>query len=160
MQLTWPLVGREREMRLIEASLSGPHSSGVVISGPAGVGKSRVAAEALDVAAARGSDVRWVVGTSAGRSLPLGAMAAWADPAGSHGLQLVCGVIETLTAASAVGPVIVGVDDVHLLDDMSIFVLQQISLRGVANLVLTLRDGEAVPAGVSELFKSAHVDWL
>ncbi len=100
MRLTWPLVGREREMRLIEAALFGSHSTGVVITGPAGVGKSRVAAEALDAAAARGCAVRRVVGTSAGRGLPLGAMAAWADPAGSQALQLVCEVIEALTATA------------------------------------------------------------
>ncbi|MDA2891160.1 LuxR C-terminal-related transcriptional regulator [Mycolicibacterium sp. BiH015] len=160
MRLTWPLVGREREMRLIETSLSAPHTRGIVISGPAGVGKSRVAAEALDAAAARGSATRWVVGTSAGRGLPLGAMAEWADPAVAHGLQLVCGVIESMTAAAKAGPVVIGVDDAHLLDDMSMFVLQQIAQRGIAKMVLTLRDGESVPDGATELFKSSLFDWL
>ena len=74
MRLTWPLVAREKEMRLIEAALTDPDASGIVISGSAGVGKSRVAREALDAAASRGCEVRWVVGTSCGRGLPLGAL--------------------------------------------------------------------------------------
>ncbi|MDT5070422.1 MAG: hypothetical protein QOK02_6577, partial [Mycobacterium sp.] len=65
-------------MRLIEAALADTDASGVVISGSAGVGKSRIAREALAGAATKGCDVRWVVGTSCGRGIPLGALASWA----------------------------------------------------------------------------------
>ena len=158
MRLTWPLVAREKEMRLIEAALTDPDASGIVISGSAGVGKSRVAREALDAAASRGCEVRWVVGTSCGRGLPLGALASWAGLAGSDSLQLVCNVIESLTAASSDRPVVVGVDDPHLLDDLSIFVLDQIVQRGVGKVVLTLRDDEPIPVGIPELWKLGQFD--
>ena len=100
MRLTWPLMGREKEMRLIDAALSEPDVSGIVISGAAGVGKSRIATEALDAAAARGCVVRRVVGTSSARKLPLGALASWAGPTGRDGLQLVWSVIESLSSAA------------------------------------------------------------
>ncbi|KWX67035.1 AAA family ATPase [Mycobacterium sp. NAZ190054] len=158
MRLAWPLVGRGREARRIEAALSNADTAGVVISGPAGVGKSRVATAVLDAAATRGNDVRWVAGSSAAREIPLGAMASWTDPAESHALQSVCGVIERLTAAPR--PVMVGVDDAHRLDDMSIFVLHQIVQRRTAKLLLTLREGEAVPGALAELWKLADFDWL
>jgi DNA-binding CsgD family transcriptional regulator len=158
MRLTWPLVGREKEMRLIEAALTDPAASGIVISGSAGVGKSRIAREALDAAASRGCEVRWVVGTSCGRGLPLGALASWAGLVGSDSLQLVCNVIESLTAASSDRPVMVGVDDPHLLDDLSIFVLDQIVQRGVGKVVLTLRDDEPIPVGIPELWKLGQFD--
>ena len=90
-------------MRLIEAALTDPDASGIVISGSAGVGKSRVAREALHAAASRGCEVRWVVGTSCGRGLPLGALASWAGLVGSDSLQLVCEVIDSLTAALSAG---------------------------------------------------------
>src|ERR1700761_4548601 len=77
MRLTWPLVGRAKEMRLIESAMSDPTTSGAVICGSSGVGKSRVAREALAAAASAGRGVRWVVGTSCGRGLPLGALASW-----------------------------------------------------------------------------------
>ncbi len=48
----------------------------------------------------------------------------------------------------------------HLLDDMSIFVIHQIIQRGSAKLVLTVRDGETVPDGVKDLWRQGHFDWL
>ena len=153
MRLTWPLVGRAKEMRLIEAAISDPTTSGVAICGPSGVGKSRVAREALEAATSAGREVRWVVGTSCGRGIPLGALAAWAGLAGGDSLHLVCEVIESLTAASSGAPVVVGVDDPHLLDDLSMFVLQQIVQRGVAKVLLTERDDEPIAVGVQELWK-------
>ena len=160
MRLTWPLMGRAAEMRLIDATLADPLVSGIVICGAAGVGKSRIAAEALDAAEARGHAVRRVVGTSLARELPLGALASWAGPTGKDGLQLVWSVVESLTAAPGVEPVVVGVDDVHLLDDLSLFVLHQSVQRQAVKLVLTLRDGEAVPHGLQELWKLGQFDWL
>ena len=153
MRLTWPLAGRGEEMRLIEAALSDPDASGVVISGSAGVGKSRIGREALVGAASRGCEVRWVVGTSCGRGFPLGALASWPGLVGDDSLQLVCGVIDSLTAASSAGPVVVGVDDPHLLDDLSMFVLDQVVQRGVAKVLLTLRDDEPIPIAIQELWK-------
>ncbi len=153
MRLTWPLVGRAKEMRLIESAMSDPTTSGAVICGPSGVGKSRVAREALAAAASAGRKVRWVVGTSCGRGLPLGALASWAGLAGGDSLHLVCEVIESLTAAPSAAPVVIGVDDPHLLDDLSMFVLQQIVQRGVAKVLLTERDDMTIPVGVEELWK-------
>lgn len=158
--LTWPLTGRSKELGLIAAALSDAGTSGIVICGVSGVGKSRIAREALDAAASRGGDVRWVVGTSSARGLPLGALASWAGLAGSDSLQLVRGVIEALTDAAPGTPVVVGVDDAHLLDDLSIFVLHQIVLRGAAKLVVTVRESEPIPVGVEELWKVGQFDRL
>jgi DNA-binding NarL/FixJ family response regulator len=147
-------------MRLIEAAIADPGSSGIVICGAAGVGKSRIAREGLGSAASKGCEVRWVVGTSSARALPLGALASWAGPAGSDTLQLVRGVIESLTAARPAATVVLGVDDVHLLDDLSTFVVHQIVQRAAAKVVLTVRDGEPIPAGVQELWRAGQFDEL
>jgi predicted ATPase len=158
MRLTWPLVGRAKEMRLVEAAMSDPATSGVVICGASGVGKSRVAREALDAVASRGGEVRWLVGTSCGRGIPLGALASWAGLAGGDVLHLVSEVIESLTEASSTAPVVVGVDDPHLLDDLTMFVLQQIVQRGVGKILLTERNDELIPVGVQELWKFGQFD--
>ena len=69
-------------------------------------------------------------------------------------------MIESLTAASSDAAVVVGVDDVHLLDDLSIFVLHQIVQRGAAKVILTVRDGEPIPAAVQEISKGGRFDRL
>src|SRR3954468_19279093 len=117
-------------MRAIEAAIGTPRVSGIVISGSAGVGKSRLAREALTAAMPRGCDGRWVAGTVAARSLPLGAFTAWIQPGAAGVVQVVRGVIVSLATASR-GAAVVAVDDVHLLDDLSAFVVAQIVGRGV-----------------------------
>ncbi|MBI5336116.1 MAG: helix-turn-helix transcriptional regulator [Mycolicibacterium rufum] len=160
MRLTWPLTGRAGEMGLVESALSEPASAGIVVSAAAGVGKSRLMREALGAAAARGCEVRTVIGTSSARRIPLGALAPWAGVHGGGGVQLICGVIESLVAAHDDRVVVMGVDDVHLLDDVSVFVLHQIVQRRAARLVLTFRAGEPVPEPVQDLWKVGDFDWL
>ena len=160
MQLSWPLTGRSEEMGAIEAAILAADVSGIVVCGAAGVGKSRIAREALSTAASRGCEVRWAVGTSSARAIPLGAFTAWAESGVTDTVQLVRGVIESLTAAPASTTVVVGVDDVHLLDDLSTFVVQQIVHRGAAKLVLTVRDGEPIPPAIQEIWKGGRFDRL
>lgn len=160
VRLPWPWTGRLQEMRLIEAALSDEGSSGIVICGAAGVGKSRIAREALDSAASRGCVTRWAVGTSSARSLPLGAFTTWVRSDGADTVRLVRGVIESLTAAAPGATVVVGVDDVHLLDDLSTFVLHQLVQRRAAKVVLTVRDGEPIDPGTQELWKAGHFERL
>jgi DNA-binding CsgD family transcriptional regulator len=81
-------------------------------------------------------------------------------PAGGDSLQLVRGVIESLTCAASGATVVVGVDDAPLLDDLSIFVVHQIVQRGGAKVVLTVRDGEPVPAAIQEVWKEGQFDRL
>ena len=69
-------------------------------------------------------------------------------------------MIESLTAAPAGTPVVVGVDDVHLLDDLSAFVLHQIVQRGAAKTVLTVRDSEPISAGIQEVWKAGQFERL
>src|SRR5262249_10041980 len=147
-------------MRAIESAIFTSDVSGIVIHGAAGVGKSRIAREALSGAASRGCEVRWTVGTSSARVIPLGAFNAWAQSGVTDTVQLLRGVIETLTAASSGVTVVVGVDDVHLLDDLSTFVVTQIVQRGAAKVILTVLDGEPIPAAVQEIWKVGRFDRL
>ena len=117
MRLSWPLTGRVEELRSIGAAIADPDSAGILVRGAAGVGKSRAAREALAAAASAGCVVRWVVGTTVGRSLPFGALSPWATLADGDSLQLVRAVMEALTDAPDGAAVVVGVDDVGLLDD-------------------------------------------
>ena len=100
------------------------------------------------------------MGTSSARAIPLGAFTAWAPSGVSDTVQLLQGVIESLTAASSATKVVLGVDDVHLLDDLSTFVVHQIVQRGAAKVILTVRDGEPIPAAIQEIWKAGQFDRL
>src|ERR1700756_932550 len=147
-------------MGAIEAVILASDASGIVVHGAAGVGKSRIAREALSAAESRGFECRWAVGTSSARAIPLGGFAAWAPSGVTDTVQLLRGVIESLTAASSDAAVVMCVDDVHLLDDLSIFVVHQIMQRGAAKLLLTVRDGEPIPAAVPEIWKGGRFERL
>jgi DNA-binding CsgD family transcriptional regulator len=148
-------------MRAIQAAISASDVTGIVVYGAAGVGKSRIAREALSAAESHGCEGRLAVGTSSARAIPLGVLSAWAPSGVTDTVQLLRGVIELLTAASSdAAVVVVGVDDVHLLDDLSIFVVHQIVQRGAAKVILTVRDGEPIPAAVQEIWKGGRFDRL
>jgi len=156
VRLTWPLIGRSEEMRTIAAVISDPGVAGILVSGAAGVGKSRIVREGLSSAASHGFEPRWAVGTMSARKLPLGAFAPWAGSAATDRLQLVRGVIDAVTSAPPGTKVVLGVDDVHLLDELSTFVLHQIVLREAAKVVLTVREGERVPTEIYEIWRGAQ----
>jgi DNA-binding CsgD family transcriptional regulator len=160
VRLSWPLVGRTEEMRAIEAAISASAASGILVCGAAGVGKSRIAHEALSAAASQSCETRWTVGTSSARAIPLGAFTAWAPSGVTDTFQLLRGVIESLTATAAATKVVLGVDDVHLLDDLSTFVVHQIVQRGAAKVILTVRDGAPIPSAIRELWTAGRFDRL
>ena len=89
-----------------------------------------------------------------------GAFTAWAQPGVTDTVQLLRGVIESVTAAPSGATVVVGVDDVHLLDDLSTFVVHQIVQRGGAKLILTVRDGEPIPSAITEIWKVGRFERL
>jgi AAA ATPase-like protein len=97
----WPLTGRGEELGRIGGLVrrrDGP--AGVVLAGPAGVGKTRLAREALAVAEQRGAVTRWAVGTASARVLPLGAFAAMLGVVGPDPARLVAQASEALVAGA------------------------------------------------------------
>jgi DNA-binding CsgD family transcriptional regulator len=147
-------------MGAVGVAMSSPGVGGILICGPAGVGKSRIAREALSAAASQGRETRWTVGTSSARAIPLGAFTAWAPSGVTDTVQLLRGVIEALTAETSSAKVVVGVDDAHLLDELSTFVVHQIVARGAAKVILTARDDVPIPSAVQEIWKVAPFDRL
>jgi DNA-binding CsgD family transcriptional regulator len=155
------LTGRAEELGLIDECFNERGQwAGVAIVGPAGVGKSRLAREAATAAATAGAVVRWAVGTESARAIPLGALSEWAAGLQDNPLQLVSGVIDAITAVPDGRHCVVAVDDAHLLDDLSAFVLHQLVLRRAASLIVSIRSGEPVPDAVTALWKDRLIELL
>jgi hypothetical protein len=120
----WPLVGRSAELGVIADAtrpVTADRARGIVISGAAGVGKTRLAREAFDSCGPRNARRHWIIGTASARGLPLGAFANVASDFGPDPLRRVREVIDGLIGDASQGEVVVGVDDAHLLDDLSAF---------------------------------------
>jgi DNA-binding NarL/FixJ family response regulator len=155
----WPLIGRAEELDMIAAATArSSAATGVVIAGSLGVGKSRLAHEAAS--RCDGSIVRSAAGSSAARAIPLGAFVNWLPVDSSEPVHAAGAVINELTKDAGPRPCIVVVDDAHLLDDTSAFMLHQLVDRRLARLVLTVCSGAAVPDAVSALWRDRPVQRL
>jgi hypothetical protein len=132
----WPLVGRSEELAVIAEATraTGERAHGIVLSGSAGVGKTRVAREAVASCSARSARRHWIIGTASARSVPLGAFADIASDFGPDPLRRVREVINGLIGDPQGLEVVVGVDDAHLLDDLSAFTVHQLVTRRLATV--------------------------
>src|SRR4051794_41530899 len=91
----WPLVGRDRELGSVVALLASESTGGIVMTGAAGVGKTRLALELSRAAQSRGCAVEWVRATRSAASIALGAFAALL-PAAGGGAELLAGARQAL----------------------------------------------------------------
>ena len=161
MREEWPFVGREQELSEVRDILAARRYRGVVLAGPAGVGKSRLAAEALALAEREGYATVRVTGTRSARSIPFGAVATLLPPsteipAVDNRAEMIRRMSAALVEASAPKPLALLVDDAQLLDDATATLVHQLAVTGAAFVLLTVRVGDAaVPDAVSALWKDA-----
>ena len=158
----WDLVGRGAE--LAEAAAALRTSTGVVISGAAGVGKTRLAQE-LSSRAEAGNNIVRLVGSRVARDVPLAAFApllgrhdapaSTADPSRdlisllvAHAFRL----LDTLTKADQPQLLLV-IDDAQWLDASSATLLLQAALTLPVKLIVTVRTGEPAPDAVRRLWR-------
>ncbi|MGI5168827.1 BTAD domain-containing putative transcriptional regulator [Spirillospora sp. CA-253888] len=165
------LVGRDAELELVERRLAGARrgEGGVLlVSGEAGVGKSRLVRSAAELAAARGFRVAWgrctdgtcpgfwpwaqVLREATGDAAPLSGGAL--DPGADAGAALFELHERVAAALTADGPLVVVLDDLHWADASSLrllsFVADAVAGRPVL-VAATLRpEPGAHPAALRE----------
>lgn len=148
----WQIVDRPSEFGAVRSALTGAQSSGVVLVGAAGVGKTTLARAVTD---SLRSQVRWVASTESSKGIPLGVFAHLVGPSTSRDpTALLATARKSLVAQENT---VVGVDDAHLLDQLSATLLHQIAVGHAGRILATVRTGESVPDAVTSLWKDGYL---
>ena len=167
MRLSWPLVGREDELEFVLDRVAGPIGRAVVVTGQAGVGKTRLAREALKGAEERGLASAWSAASVSSASIPLGTFAGLLpldEGMAAPGDGLAGGAALLHRAAALIPRIADGkrlllvVDDAHHLDDLSATLVHRLALDETLSLLLTVRSGEPAPDAVRLLSKDRIAD--
>ena len=162
----WPLIGRRAELEVFEQALCSGEHSGLVIHGRAGVGKTRLADECREWAAASGHPTERIVGRRTTALLPLGAVAALL--AGGLGRPGPDGQVNTVALFEETRRALVErhqgrrlvtvADDVSLLDAASLALLGYLAAQGTIFLIATVRTGEPAPDLLTGLWRDGRVE--
>ena len=155
-----PLIGRDEELAFLGVAIM--ERGGAVVSGAAGVGKTRIAREVS--AALPDWHVAWATATRAASDLPLGGVAGLGLTDEETLFQGRAGLLSRLTGIligrSGGRPMLVVVDDAHLLDPLSAALVYHLSTSGVAAVLLTTRAGEQPSSAVVSLYKDGPLPRL
>ena len=154
-QSQWPLVSRESELTAFDGVWGTSRCQCVVVCGPAGVGKSRLAEEFAARAVTAGALVGRATASAAAAAVPLGAIAHLIPPTVdmTDPVQGFAQVARALTEPEQVSrrPAVLLLDDLHLLDATSVMLLRQLLDAAAVRLIATVRTGGPVNESVGAL---------
>jgi DNA-binding CsgD family transcriptional regulator len=156
----WTFVGRTDERNRLVASATGRTGRGLIFSGSAGIGKSRLLRESLAGIPPSEYSLHAASANIASSGLPFGGLAQIMPanpPVGLSPAGLLRWAADQLHGAAAGQPIVIAVDDAHLLDPPSA-ALVHLMVREGATLIGTLRSTEAVPAPIRALWTEDFVE--
>ncbi|MDQ1361183.1 MAG: hypothetical protein QOJ44_1560, partial [Acidimicrobiaceae bacterium] len=156
----WPIVGRTRELTALAEGIDDASCSGVVLIGPAGVGKTRLAREVRDLANERGLFTGLARATKSASGIPLGALVhllTELEVPELTGRDLFNATVKAIDERRGTSRMVLVVDDANELDDASVALLDQLMDQGSVFVVLTVRTGEQTIGPVVDMWKDERV---
>ncbi|MFC0028600.1 LuxR C-terminal-related transcriptional regulator [Micromonospora chaiyaphumensis] len=157
----WEFVGRTAELDRLLSAAGGAEGRGLLFSGSAGVGKSRLLREGV---AALSTDryAIWSVAASATTvALPFGGLVQVLPAEQPQGLSpagVLRWAVDVLQEQAAGRPIVLAIDDAHLLDPPSAALVHLIARSENATVLGTLRNGEQIPLPIRALWTDDLVD--
>jgi len=159
---TWPLIDRQHHVDGFLHLLGADHRVALLLHGPPGVGKSRLADACRAAASSVGCSTARITASLAAASMPLGALAAILpvdlDASTSPSSLLERTLVELDQLRSEDGQLVLMVDDAHLLDNSSATLLSQLLDAEVVFLIATIRDGEPLPDAVASWWRDERAE--
>jgi DNA-binding NarL/FixJ family response regulator len=146
------LYSRADDLAAAEEVVAGK-MSGLVLTGAAGIGKTRLAREVARMAAARDVAVAWVQATATSNEIPFGAMAPFLPPLVSpfDVLPMLVAARRAIADLAAGRRLLLIVDDAPLLDEPSALVIAQAVATADAVMLATQRAGSPLPEPIARL---------
>ena len=162
----WPIVGRRTHLEAFERALSSGRQAGLLIHGPPGAGKTRLAEECRRRAAADQHPTLRVVGSTTTAGVPLAAVASLLPghlhEAGSDwtldSVSLFEASQRALTDRYGLGRVVLIADDLPLLDAASLALISFLLGQGSIFLVGTVRASDVIPDLITGLWRDERLE--
>ncbi len=144
----------------LRATLWARVQSGVslLLTGPAGVGKSRLGAELLDDAADAGWSTHLISATPAVQPVSFGAVHELLSTEELDNVALMNKAVSTLVEQSEGRRLLVVVDDIDSLDAESLALVDRLLRTGIATVVATMRSENRDDARLGHLWKDELVE--
>ena len=153
----WPLVGRQAA--LAAALTNARAGRGTVFHGDAGSGKSRLADEVVATLHDERQPAVVLRCRPAGSQLLLGVFAPLLERTlPEAGLPMVIAARESILSRLRGRRLVLGLDDVHLIDPLSAVLVSQLAHDGHVTIVATHRTSEVAPSPIAQLWLEGFCD--
>ena len=156
----WPFEGRQQELALLRSAFAAGDVDTVLVSAAAGVGKTRLAREAITGLGAQRT--AWATATRAAATIPFAAVAPLLPDAAASGgsVEVIRATARRLAGWGGRREVAVVVDDAHLLDDASAALIAHLVRERLAFVVVNVRVGEPVADALLRLVRDGRGEQL
>ncbi|MBQ1027333.1 LuxR C-terminal-related transcriptional regulator [Micromonospora sp. C95] len=156
----WSFVGRAEQLDRLRMAVAGVRGRGVLFTGSAGIGKSRLLHEGVE--ALPGDEYAvWRIAASATTSaMAFGGLVQVLpeQPQGLSPAGILRWAVDVLQQQAAGRRIVLAVDDAHLLDPPSAALVHLVARAENASVVGTLRDGEQIPLPIRALWTDGLVE--
>jgi DNA-binding CsgD family transcriptional regulator len=148
-------------MSRLTGAAAGTTGRGLILGGAAGIGKSRLLREGLAALDSDRLSVWIATANAATAGLPLGGLSQVLpaeQPAAASPAGLLRWAVDAMHRQAAGRPIVLAIDDAHLLDPLSATLVYYVARTEHATILATVRTGEPVPDPIRALWTDDLVE--